>query len=65
MYRIRLYTLIEILETVFNEDTEREYKVYMPARIADDASVGDRFIYDGLKTKSDNSGHKFHSILWA
>ena len=49
--------------TVFNEDIEVEYSVYMPARIAESAKVGKRFIYDGLKSKADNSGHTYHSVL--
>jgi len=50
--------------TVFNEGTKVECKVYMPAYLAEDAKVGDRFIYNGLKVKIDNSGHRYHSLLW-
>ena len=50
--------------TVFNEQLENEYEVYMPAYLINNAKAGDRFVYDGLKTKSDNSGHTYHSVYW-
>ena len=51
--------------TITNEDTGEECNVYMPEYIAKSALSGERFIYNGLQEKSDGSGHRFHSVLWA
>lgn len=51
--------------TVVNEDTDEEFRVYMPPYVADRAAVGVRFVYAGLQKKIDGSGHTYHDVAWA
>ena len=47
-----------------NEDTNENFKCYMPAYIAKEYQEGKVFIYDGLQAKNDGSGHTYHRVMW-
>ena len=52
------------IATVVNDDTDEEYKVYLPKYVFDRALPGKRFVYSGLIKKTDGSGHSYHSVEW-
>ena len=47
-----------------NEDTNENFKCYMPAYIAKEYQAGKVFIYNGLQAKNDGSGHTYHRVMW-
>lgn len=50
---------------VKNEDTDEKLRYYMPEYITKYAQPGKRFIYDGLKKKSDGTGYAYQHVMWA
>ena len=49
---------------VQNKDTNEIYRCYMPKYLAERGSKGKIFVYEGLKKKTDGSGHSFHKVVF-